>query len=430
MALLNGTGARKFLIRILPFILVLFSPPVHSQDSAFWFSSTVLDAQTGKPVPFATVSYHGTLRKTISDEKGRFRMLVNKKRSVISVTSPSHSPTYLSVPTLIRPADLILLQPLEGDEKNEMIPGAEAVFDKEGHHVIDYAFADSFLLVLSYEVKTGKYHLVSLTRKGELQRDMIVGGKPTGFFVNCRNESFLMKEESASEIIFRDGKVVSLGKEREIRKFEKEFLGCVAEDAANTYYAFTIAPDYILNSSLDLKVLHRALSYISISKEKKQRSLFKNLSVPTTFQKDEKTHLELNMNRLPFSSQKINFQEVYSPLFRTGNRMVLFDLAGGKVENYDSTGRMISSALIFFHRNETWTGKIYFDQPEGKFYTGFYRDGKIELNEIDTGPGKLKKAKTLMPLENNSDLKVIGNFIYYLKSSEKGNRIKLFRNKL
>jgi hypothetical protein len=429
--------------RLFSLLLFVFSAFVleGQQDSGFYFSSRVIDAESRNGIPFASVSLEGTLRKTICNEKGEFSIFINKRRSVLEITSAGYLRSWIAVPAIMQPENFIAPTPTGENNliQNEKI---QAIFNDTGFTVIDYDFYSDKLLLLVYNVQKKYYQVVFPGASPEKLNVMMIRNNPTALFTNCYGNIFILKEEKVCPLII-EGNNISAGPETDIRKFEKEFVNCVAIDSVNIYYGLRAVPDYILNGALHLAVRHRSLSYILLSKEKKQRSLFKNLSDEKNIKlsPDEKTHLELNMNRLPFSYGSASFKKVYCPVFQYGSSVLLFDLIGGKIENFDSTGKYLSTTPVIFHTSKQWSGEVYPDKYKTKFYTAFHYPAKqlnensptgnslpkpawTELKEISLADGKTQGVLNLaeaMPFK----MKVHNGSVYYLKRENE--KTKLLR---
>ncbi|MBC7863344.1 MAG: hypothetical protein IAF38_10240 [Bacteroidia bacterium] len=418
---------------VLLLLFYLFCQKTFSQDSAFYFSSKVLDDLNGKPVAYARIFLKGTLRSTLANENGEFSILVNKKRSVLEISAPWYFSKDMAIPTLIKPLVYVPLTPFT--QKNAGIPlinPGQIVFSSKDWNVVDYDFYDSLTLILVNNQLIKQTKLLALNNKLDTLSVSPVRGNASALYKNCHGDHFLLKEESVVQLFYEEKKGVYFGKEAKIKPFEKENIGCITDDGSNTYFVLYSSPDYILNTSLDLKIRYKTVSYFSVGNEKKQRALFKNFtdekSLKLAF--GEKTHADMGMKRLPFSGNTTTEVKVNCQLIKAGKKLCMFDFLNNKIESYDSTGRLINYSMIYFTYKDNWCGEIYADNLTGKFYTCFLIPGKeypvkteekdghkiipayTELREIDVNMGKLTAAYRL-PVEAPVQLKINDGKVFY-----------------
>jgi hypothetical protein len=428
----------KTKIIFLLIISYLLCQKTVAQDSAFYFSSKVLDDHSGKPVAFAKISLKGTLRSAIANEKGEFSILVNKKRSVLEISAPWYFSKDLALPTLLKPAMFVPLVPLSKKSGDVPQNAGQQVYKNNEWYILDYDFYDSTILLLVNNPAQLQSRILLLNERLDTLSLLFVKGNACALYKNCHGEHFLLKEESVVQLLREKKRGIYFGLEAKIKPFEKENISCVAEDESNTYFATYSSPDYILTPALDLKIRYKTLSYFSLGKEKKQRALFKNFTDEKFIKPGwgEKTHMDIGMNRLPFSNNSTSEIKVNCPLIKAGKKLCLFDFMNNKIESYDSTGRLIMYSLIYFTHKENWCGQIYADDLTGKFYTCFYllSDGKIypaavELKEVDVLSGK-PTSTFYLPQEAPVQLKINGGYAYYFNRNPQNKFHSLCRIKL
>jgi hypothetical protein len=117
---------------------------------------------------------------------------------------------------------------------------------------------------------------------------------------------------------------------------------------------------------------------------------------------------------------RVNFVDVYAPLFKAGNRLVIFNCVDDQLEVMDLQGRLRFLKPIDFHLNNRWVKRIIQDPVSERFYTLYSYGFEKTLKEISIEDGEIIKSIDLPKFPHMSNFKIYNGTLYFLYTKKMG----------
>jgi hypothetical protein len=420
------------------FFLFLSGGLVKAQDTAFYFAARVVNAENGAAITNARITLKGTFRGTYSDNKGDFLLLAKKSGSVIEISAPGYATAYCSTPFLLNPEKKkIKLDRVENAEESAV--SWEKVFRSGKWNILDFNLNEKGIFLVARDEANSHQYLHHLTSSGEIISSTRLPESFHAFYATAKGEKFLVCTDNAFALQFSTESKLILGEKISIKDFEKKYYSWPAEDAGNRYLQYDPLDEYFVNNQLDLIIRQTFLTLYAQTKRENRRILFKNLNYEK-FEKPAgnwKKFGEISLSRPPFANENVKYIKIPVQLFQAEDHLVFFDLEAKKAETYDSSGKLINTAIFYSARIPSIENKIAKDETKGTIYyctleqpQGDSLNPVTVISEINIMSGKLSKKVTL-GCSAYTTIRISDGFVYYLKKESRSSaRLFLARTKL
>jgi hypothetical protein len=116
-----------------------------------------------------------------------------------------------------------------------------------------------------------------------------------------------------------------------------------------------------------------------------------------------------------YFTQSIYYKELYAPLFRKNDTIILFDHYQNWLYRFSETGELFDSIAIYHHiqpKETGWKENILQDQLTGEIYMYYEKDGKSSLRLFDINTGKVG-AQIPLSFKYVEKVLIRQNFVYY-----------------
>ena len=105
----------------------------------------------------------------------------------------------------------------------------------------------------------------------------------------------------------------------------------------------------------------------------------------------------------------------YAPLFKIGDKILIFDHVNGEIRQFDDAFRKEDPIPISYQNGKGWRKELLKDDVTQALYAHFAPDGRHELQKIDVSGGNTLNA---YPLEEvlylSHHFKIRNGYLYYL----------------
>lgn len=409
--------------------------PVKAQDTAFYFSSRIVDAESGVPVSYAVVESTESFRKVFTNANGDFTILVKKKGEILRVSADNYSDAYFSFPMVLHPANTLAIEPIglyEG-KKNEAY--WQSVFRDGRWIVLDFAFFYDAIFILAKHKSSPFNALVVMDTSGNQISQRSSSEYFLGFHSIAGFGNFLLGSTSAFPIVSTPNPRVLWDSAIPIRKFENLYYSRPYNDSSGSYVCYDSQADFFLNEEAELMARKKySTCYIRLRKNNRL-SLFKNFS-DESFLKSPgkwKRTTELQMPDLPHSNGSVLYSGSPFTFFSVNDKLVLADDHAFRLEVFDSEGKFSHGFDYYKGKEKLLFQKLLIDKVSNRFYFVAAKDFGVDVNpefslqQINPISGRL--THLYMNFSSSMcSLRVHNGFAYYI-FSDAGSRF-LVRSKL
>jgi hypothetical protein len=419
----------------LLFILVFcFSTFAFTQNTIF---GKVVDAKTKLPLKNVAVQIDASLKGTTSDTSGFFKLSVKENEILLKFSSLGYEIKYLAVNA--KKEALLLVELTEKlNVLEEVVIGSssvEVIAKDKRNDVLDYNFYDDNILLIMQRTGGAQSKLALINPALDTLCIIKLPDEPLRLFKDCFGHHHVVCERGVYQVYSKDSLLYFLPPVS-IQDFETLLAPCVAEDSVNLYFENRSGAHPVDAGFRIFNSHNHTVVYSSVSKKNKTQSTLALIRDDKTIKlrEDEEYHTKLKndagLKPDPLFAEVILFKEIYAPLFRINDRILIFDYVNGKIKSHNLGGEITAIATIDFHEEKSWQREMCVDEKQNKAYALFEKNGVTELKEINTVSGKLGKP-TKIPFVFVGNIKVRDGYVYFLyKGKEYSDTRYLSRLKL
>ncbi len=305
-------------------------------------------------------------------------------------------------------------------------------------NVLDFEFfSDNVLLMLN---ENKKYKLKLVDKDDQTLHEFLLSTKPIRFFKDCFNQTHVISNDSASQIIILNGEI-QLYKAIAIDQIKRLLEPCVASTndalvfkalsrfkqaviyfsinkmskvstlihSCNDVEAEAVVQDFYLENTSAMMVARHTMGENSVSEQKFARDVEENLM---------------------FYEQILD-KEIYNPLFSINDSLVIFDHVNDSVFVYDENGNSFNNSFIHYRKENDWKKMLLMDGQTNKIFVVYEQDGIYSFANINVYTGLIGHKHKLIKHIFPENIKLYGGFAYYLtrQTNERGNNY-LFRQRI
>jgi len=406
------------------------------------------------PVPNASITNDKTGAGTTSDKDGLFKFTVPMQKTTLSFSHVSYNEKkiILNETTLqdAKEQGVLYIDVVMEKRVRELVPvtitdsKVEIAWENPKQWILDYELVgeDELLLLL---VEKNKTHLQLGNDKQKSISKIVVGNAYEELFKDCFETIHLLSTDSTCQVFLSNANLI------------------LAYQASRKDFDAFIFPSVINSDNyLYTKVLSRhnqLITYNKINKETKNSDIF-----VTNYQEEQSyfnasyvgtivaKFVECNPHATPNSIAAFRFALVnskdmaefigtfnmlgdvdatcvvhicsfyknilekppYSMLAKINDSIFFFDHLNNKIQKFDIDGNHVSDKEISYHKAKGWAKEIIINKEHTRCFAKFVNDGITTLREINPNTGELMGEIVLKRHVFLSNIKVRGDYIYYL----------------
>jgi hypothetical protein len=429
--------------RIFLLLFAFACAEAQAQESKVVIRGKVIDLETQAPISRVLLTVKNNKGYTYSSAEGEIFWTIVSKQPLKELEIQGRHTGYINATKIVRAksGDTV-------DVRIEMIPfvfenktieisaenAPDSVWGSEQHHVGDFAFIDQGLLLLTYEKED------RLKREKDQHRVL---------FKNCRvrwvdnngaeRYSVPVPEPAEKFHLEHLETIILLGKDSVYRvSLQKGILELEVLNHGVFYDQIRLVKDTldksILYSTYDssFPAFEYKLHHPKVPKDETLRymedeftmsllrSQWKYLSGPAKAQA-LRLEQELGVDKEIIAAymsgfqQSIYYQDIYAPLIRVKDTLLVFDHPDHLLARYSLNGELMDSSSFHYHLKKhplKWGNEILFDKVEDKIYTYQKHWGNVEMIKLNL---KTAAEEGAMPLSFSfvEKIRVNNGWVYY-----------------
>ena len=446
---------------ICVWILIYYS---YGQNAEIKIRGTVNDINTNAPLVNVNIKLKDKNFGAITNDLGQYYLISNKLPVTLVFTHVGYETQEYTV-------DFEPLQPIsiKMHPKSELLKGVvittekiDTVYKDRHYSVMDYELLPDGILLLIYRYTLNRSELLLKDYNGnDIASLSTLPGKPLRLFRDCQDDIHVFTKNKSYQIYFEKQRLI-LYPAIDIESFMQVMQYCEVLNNGKLYYHETGYLDLInIYYSIDTANQKQVNFYAVLDQEKLDFLAYnpENLSLlNTTFTPSlndlrglasdgallsqiRNMEIELRFNQMAY------FPEIYAPMFKLGDSIIIFNHPNSSIDFFDEMDSLIGSISINYHsvknkeyiqnivssftRNYQWQKEVFLDQGTKKAYTSFLNlNGTKNIVEIDLQTGKLIKSIKI-PFPYTQKIQLQNGFIYYIyKGWGESQKKKLFRQKI
>jgi len=409
-------------------------------------------SNTGEAVQGASVYINDTVG-VVSNESGLYKIVSDTRPAELTVQHLSHFSR--RVPLL---ADAFTDQRLQMDvlltAQFVALPPVDIVSPKVqtlitedfSVEIYDYEFAGENLLLL---LRQRKQHLLRLVgESGELLSELPLAGNPRRLHRSCTGGLHAVGSHFAQELIVNVLELDTFPR-YDVRQFRSVIEPCVLKH--DRYYIYRKAT--LFNQAIHYWFFdayggrHHLTEILNRAAIREAYRVYRNFlqNLPFTVRPEKTPYSEsidkhFNLDELPNEHeapldikmllpltvsanqtawlgalQTIEADSNYAPLFKIGDKILVFDHVNEEIQQFDDAFRRESSIPIDYQKGKGWRKELLKDDVTQALYAHFAPDGRHALQKIDVGNGAVIKSYPMDEvLYLSHHFKIRNGYLYYL----------------
>lgn len=405
------------------FFLFLLGMASQAQSQTYFIDGIVTDAETGEPIPYASVRVQGTMFGVMTELDGSFMIELGIVGVTLEVSHVSYKKRFVKLEKVPRGQVKIGLQGREYRLDDVVISdGPQRVLEDKTIYLYDYEFweDDLFMIIYDREEKRSKLALVN-------QQDSIIdtdlGPEVPGKLVkDCLGNVHAIGSEFACQLFAQDGKIGMY--QDSLWLYERYVKPCLAKANNFYYYSFSRFNNQILTYYVFDADTQEGEFFVEMKDEVKMHQLLdphpdniyntvaqtpeQFLAItPRQWKEIGKVNVEFQFQQLAF------FYPVHAPLRIIDGLVHIFDHTNGKLYRHTQDGGFVDEVPVSYHKQPRWQRSILVDELRDDAYTLYARNGYFTLAEIDLESGGILST-TELPRQFPTKVKVRDGVVYFM----------------
>ncbi|MFN6075721.1 MAG: hypothetical protein ACK46Y_09145, partial [Fluviicola sp.] len=287
--------------------------------------------------------------------------------------------------------------------------------------VSDFEFlANGNMLLLTYPKNIKKGTELLIYDGFQVRGEVPIEGKGTELIRDYRGNPHLITENTVFGL-YLEGERIQLGQVDKGYYFK--YIAPIVDTTHTKYFFSNYNPDIPTFDYFTYDLIDS--SYQKIAKitddlmMELYRSEYKWVDVRTKLwarEKERETGIDKEIwVGASYFTQSIYYKELYAPLFRKNDTIILFDHYQNWLYRFSETGELFDSIAIYHHiqpKETGWKENILQDQLTGEIYMYYEKDGKSSLRLFDINTGKVG-AQIPLSFKYVEKVLIRQNFVYY-----------------
>lgn len=386
-----------------------------AQETGWDLNGIISDRETRQPVGQVSIKVLNSKQGTVSNKDGTFSLLLLTvpEEVTLLITHLGYEPLQLKIKhgqTFIR---IELTPKITVLSEVEVAAGKKLQPEKVSTgSVLDYELLGEEIYILGWQPGTKNPVLKVVNQANDsVLKSFELPFYTENLYRDCVDNLHLLTEKLAYGLKIDSAKL-GLYPPQSLVEFSTTIKPCAAAISNGFYLTHTLS-----------KTSGRAFYYAILPENKpKLFCLIQDVEV-MAMQKDEGRHQKnravAGMNRSLHSAarnrefaQKVLFREPYIPLFRVGEKAVIFNHIQGAISFYQRDS-LVHEVSIYYPQRKDWAEEIIIDPVREQAYGKFEKNGITVLEEIDLVTGETGKAfKVAFPFAHK--FRITDGRLYFL----------------
>jgi hypothetical protein len=430
-------------------------------DSLLKISGSVSDMQSDEPITDVNIMVRESNLGTTSNRLGEFNLYIKQLPVILEFSHVGYETKKirLEVPPLFELEIKLEREIKEISGVTITSQKIDTIFKDREYSVMDYALMDEGILLLIYKYKLTRSELLFLDYDGNILAKLnVLPGKPLLLFEGCMGNIHLITKLSAYQIFLSDGRITLLPPVQ-AEYFKEVMSNCLFSQNEKLFFREVLFYDLVNRYFyIDLADSSKHL-FCEVMDEDRINFLFNNPENMISGKGNANLDLN-NLKGFPEDAgilakirymdvekrfnRMVYFPEIYAPLFRFGDTLLLFNHPNDLIQLYGLNNSLITEIPIKYHLTEPinamstllnsfaksnkWDEKIFVDEPTKNIYTIFLNiNGTRDIFEIDLLTGQTEYTLTI-PFPYVEKISIKNNSIYFIyRGWGETQKKKLFR---
>lgn len=299
---------------------------------------------------------------------------------------------------------------------------AEVVFGNPKMDILDYAFVENQLALLTVSGKHAFLRILSLEYRAINSAPL--PDRPMELFKDCFGNTHIIFTDSVVQILIKgDTLVLYRGVTRE--RFKLLLENCEAQSGSHLFFS-------------EYKNFNQTVAYFKSDKKSGNKELMREISDPYFYSQARSLQWEIkrlttggynevsypaedadrfeNKSRRRANLDLIAKNPVYAPLFRVEDEIYIFDHYKDSCYVYNSDGLLKRVFPISYQHEKGWNKELITDESNKRVYVVLLRSGVATLCLINNTTGEVTYRIPVLGVTYPEKIKVKNNSIYYLAS--------------
>jgi len=444
--MLNLFKNLKIFNLILSIFLIFYSQNIFSQNKQnnITITGKITDEQK-KPIGNVYILDVKTRKTVITDKNGTFIIIIPKNATTLKISHIGYKPYRLDISkkylkkdtisfNIILEAEVYTIQPVEVYSER-----VNFAYDNYKANIYDYEFTGDNILLYLFENQTKKLRIVD--NSDSILSDFKIPVDFENFYKDCFGNIHLISEDSAYQI-YIDTALYLIDK-TSIDTFNTNLKPCILsinEDLIfqkyqyyNQYLTYFMINKTNKNKKI-LTVIHDNkgealfnMYYKSVMEYKLFSSNgppeMQDISFSDVMDSNNAYDAMTNINDLKVRTwffEKIITTPIYAPLFLISDTLFLFDHLNNFLLIYNIKGELITKHEISYNKQDGWAKELIMDYDNERIFAKFCTStGLTSLKQLDIHTGKIIKEYNLEVHRYPRNIKIKGNFVYYISENPK-----------
>ena len=365
----------------------------------------------------------------ITDNEGRFSISTFEWPVRLEISSVGYEKLALTILEKGKEEIKIFLSPLTTQLPEAVVSATKPTSDQYpgAEQVLDFIFFGESIFTVVRNRETGEERLEWKTAAGDVIDALPLDVKgEKRLHKSCLGTINLIAGSEVHQLVIEDNVLLGFTPVSSYHSYFWEVEKCVAANPDNVIYKL----DFYLGQMVDYRLfeIDRDTDYVfcSVYNEQQIMLLFEeivpNLMVDLFTNEMLVDHPD-NMRAIRDAQEDLDgkrhifYQPVSGPLFKSNDKLLVFDHESGELKFYTSSGTPLSSIPINYQLKENWGRQVLPDETTEKFYTIFFTRNGTQLNEIHLSDGSLGKPY-FFKHQHVQKMGIMNGELYFLETDE------------
>jgi hypothetical protein len=417
--------------RLLISIVLFYTLTTQAQSTV---SGMVTDQTSGLPLEFVAVSTIDDKSGDITDEKGFFRLSVQKFPVVLRFRLIGYETRTIqisngkeSIEISLEPSTSILNTVEINSSKIHRVAG------NKKRSIWDYTWWGENIVLSEYGTSLKKSRIIHINTDSDTIDVVNAPAKPLSLFTDCLGNPHVQGQDSTWQLIEEQHLMYFLPAESN-HLIDNLLKFCACASDSNLYFAIPTGKSIFDNGlpvGFRFETSSHNMYYFFSSRETQKMNFLTSIADVDALKliaeeqsfgrgpdgKPQKPTIERNRDEDAFFFYNILLKEIYAPMFLVKDTVLLFDHIHSKIVFFETSGEVLETVSIDYHLNPDFAREIIVDEEKRRVFVLFKKGGITELRQLNPYTGLLCGSWKI-PTPFPDHITVRGNYIYYLHRDE------------
>jgi hypothetical protein len=416
---------------VLIFFLLLYTLVAQGQSLV---RGVVTDELSGLPLEFVAVSTLDEKSGDITDDKGSFRLTIQKFPVVLRFRLIGYESRIIQILNGKEPIQ-ISLTPSTSILNTVEINASKIhrVAGNKRRSIWDYTWWGENIVLSEYGTSLKNSRIIHINTDGDTIDVVDSPAKPLSLFTDCLGNPHIQGQDSTWQLIEDQHLMYFLPAESN-HLIDNLLKFCACASDSNLYFAIPTGKSIFDNKlpvGFKFETSSHNMYYFFSSQETGKMNFLTSIADADALKllaeeksfgrgpdgKLQKPTIERNRDEDAFFFYNILLKEIYAPIFLVKDTVLLFDHIHSKIVFFETSGEVLETVNIDYHLNPDFAREIIVDEEKQRVFVVFKDGGITELRQLNPSTGELSGSWKI-PTPFPDHITVSGNNIYYLHRDE------------